>query len=118
MTEMEIQKSINANDARNTELLDAIRREGVSLDQPRSVDVHFWAPDQRRAALLARELYAGGFLVLVLAPCERTDGTQCWNVEAGVNRSPNEAAARATTEELVRLSARFESTYDGWGTRL
>jgi len=118
MTEREIRESISGHDARNAELRRTIRAKGVALDEQRSVEHHFWAPNQTNAAELARELYNHGYLVLAISPTELEDGSVCWNVEAETKRTPEEAASHETSEELVRLAAQFNGSYDGWGTSL
>ena len=115
-----IQESMAGHAARNSELLQELRRKGAKLNMPQSVEHHFWADDQKSAASLARELYRRGFLVLVIAPVvDAEDGEKrIWNVEAGVQRTLTQAADPAITEELVRLAAEFDATYDGWGTNV
>ena len=114
--ETEIQKSITAHNARNIELLKLIREKGVAIDEPHSVDHHFYASGQKDAALLAKELYKRGYLVLVLSPPSTEDGQGHWNIGVGIQRAPAEAASHRITEELVRLAAKFDADYDGWGT--
>ena len=116
MTEQEIQESIRGHDTRNAELLRTLQDEGVALDVERSVDHHFWSSGQMSAALLGKELYASGYLILEMSPPQ--DNSGWWNVEAGMKRTPNEAASHNLTETLVRLAARFDSVYDGWGTSI
>ena len=43
---------------------------------------------------------------------------ECWSVEAKVLRAPKEAASEQVTEDLVRLAAKFNAAYDGWGTEI
>ena len=113
----DVAQNILENDKRNEELLDRLKQKGVALGEHRSVEHHFWAPGQDKAALLARELYKRGYLLLALAPRPGTDSaTQWWNIEAGIRRSPYDAASRKVTEELANLAAQFDGVYDGWGT--
>ena len=93
-----------------------LREKGVSVNKSRSVEHHCWASDQENAALLAKSLYARGYLVLAICPPEDENGSKLWNVEARIERTPAEAASPALTEELVRLAAEYDSSYDGWGT--
>ena len=118
MTENEIRESINAHDARNAELLRTIVEKGIALDRERSVEFHFWAPNQTNAAGLAKELYNYGYLVLAISPTQVEDGSTWWNVEAEIKRTPEDAASRETSEGLVRLATQFEGSYDGWGTSI
>jgi regulator of RNase E activity RraB len=118
MTEREIRESINGHDARNAELLATIRDKGIALDEERSVEHHFWAPNQTNAAGLARELYNYGYMVLAISPTQLEDGSTWWNVEAEIKRAPGDAASHETSEELIRLAAQFDASYDGWGTSI
>jgi len=116
MTEAEIQESIKEHDARNVELLQSIKEKNVTMDEVRAIEHHFWAADQRNAAALAKELYKKGSLVLVISPVDHEDGSKWWNVEAEIRQSIKEAAKSDLVSELVRLAARFDAIYDGWGT--
>jgi regulator of RNase E activity RraB len=115
MEEVEIQESMAGHAERNAALLANLRKKGIRLDTPQSVEHHFWAEDQQSAALLAKELYGRGYLVLAISPADTEDGSKLWNVEAAIKRALSEAADPAVTEELVRLAGRFNATYDGWG---
>lgn len=114
--EVEIQRSITGHNARNNELLKHIGEKGVVIDKPRPVEHHFYASSQKDAAFLAKELYNRGYLILALMPSHTEEGSDHWNVEAGIQRTPAEAASHRITEELVRLAAKFDADYDGWGT--
>jgi regulator of RNase E activity RraB len=116
MTETEILENTAGHRARNAELLRALRDRGLSLDQPRAVEHHFWADKQEDAALLAKELYKKGYLILSISPTDLGDGPKSWNVEAGVQQSPEIAASPELGAELVRLAAGLGCVYDGWGT--
>ena len=116
MTESEINALIDGNRKRNIELLEKLGDQGIELDDDRSVDHHFWCKDRQSAALLAKELYDRGLLVLTIAPVSTDNNSVIWNVEAGVSQSPRAAVSLKLVEELTRLAAQFESVYDGWGT--
>jgi regulator of RNase E activity RraB len=99
---------------RNKALLESLRGKRVALDQHRQVEHHFWAASQKSAALLARELYVRGFLVLKIAP---SDGDPPeWGIDAERKSTALQAASEETVREMVDLARRFESIYDGWGT--
>ncbi len=117
-SEADIEASIEGHAARNMELLKLLREKGVSVNESRSVDHHFWANSQEDAALLAKRLYERGYLVLAINPLEDGNGPKLWNVEARMERTPAEAASPALTEELVRLAAEYDSSHDGWGTEV
>jgi regulator of RNase E activity RraB len=118
ITETEIQDSIRGHEVRNAELLRTIQKKGLNLDTIYFVEHHFWSNKQSDAALLAKELYGRGYLVLVIAAVTADDGSRLWNVEAGRERTFTDAAGHGTTEELVRLAAKFDSIYDGWGVSI
>jgi regulator of RNase E activity RraB len=110
-----IRDSLEAHDRRNAALLADLRNRGVDVGRAHAVEHHFWAPDQRRGALLAQQLYQLGYLVLLLSPVEDEDGSVVWNVEASIQSTLADAASQRVAESLVRLSAEFDATYDGWG---
>jgi len=117
VTEDDIQAAIAGHRVRNVELGRVLASKGVELAEKRPVDVHFWADDQRDAALLARELFRIGFLVKLLCPSEdRKDGR--WNIEAGALVPPDQVLGDHLTEQLVRMAANCGAVYDGWGTQV
>jgi len=118
MLEVEIQASIKGHQKRNTELMKRLRAKGAILGEPRSIDLHFWAPSQKHAALLSRALYERGFLVLVLAPANSKEDPKRWNIEAGVRQSINITIRKEFVEGMVRMASDFSSEFDGWGTSL
>jgi regulator of RNase E activity RraB len=114
MADTNIQESIAGHASRNAALLEDLRRRGVDVGRPHSVEHHFWAGNQKSAALLAKRLYELGYLILVISPADE-DGSKVWNVEAGIQRTLADAGSERVTEELVRLAAQFDAIYDGWG---
>jgi regulator of RNase E activity RraB len=116
MTEAEIKGIVKGHEERNSELLRTLATRGVSLDDPRSIQHHFWVNTQREASLLARKLYDRHFLVSTISPVKTEDGSTFWNVEAEVEQAASVAASSDTVDELTRLAASFEAIYDGWGT--
>jgi regulator of RNase E activity RraB len=89
----------------------------VKTDAERLVDYHFWSFEQRDAAMLGRQLYREGYLILSISAVEQ-DGDKVWSVEAQMEHSPEVAANSKQTEELTHLAAKFHSIYDGWGTKI
>jgi len=118
VTEEEIQTSIDAHRARNTELRKQLTLKTVALSDARPVDVHFWAGDQHDAAMLGRELFKKGFLVKLLAPASDGGRASRWNVDAGALIPPEDILGDRLTERLVRMAADCDAVYDGWGTEL
>ena len=118
MIEEEIRENIQGHIARNAEIASQLRQRGTALDQMQSIDHHFWAKVHEDAILLAQQLYERGYLIQVISPTNMEDGSTWWNVEASLSRTLSDVTGQETTEALVRLAARFESIYDGWGTSL
>ncbi len=75
-SEADIEASFEGHAARNEELLKLLREKGVSVNKSRSVEHHCWASDQENAALLAKSLYARGYLVLAICPPEDENGSK------------------------------------------
>jgi regulator of RNase E activity RraB len=116
MTEDEILESIEGHETRNAALLNGFKEKKIATNEPRHVEHHFWARNQRKAAELARELYKRDFLVLVICPVDDEDGSKWWNVEAELQQTIEQTISQKLVSELVRLAAKFEAIYDGWGT--
>ena len=116
MTEKRIQESIAGHRQRNVMLRQVLSEKKVNLSEQRPIDVQFWAWSQQDAALLARELYKKGFLVKHISPSPEPGDEKLWSIEAGAQVIPEEILGDEFTEGMVRLAARFDSVYDGWGT--
>jgi regulator of RNase E activity RraB len=101
---------------RNKELVRVFNEKRVNLDEPRSVEVHFWVSGQANSALLAQELYKRGFVLLLLKPASLQDDPGRWNIEAGIKMSILKVISDEFTETLVDLATAFGADYDGWGT--
>ena len=116
MDEQEIINNVLAHDTRNVGLLELLHKKGANIEESRSIECHFWAWSQKDAAHLAKELYGLGYLLLMLAPAAIEENPRRWNIEAGVRTSPTQAARHEFSEKLVRLAAKYNCIYDGWGT--
>lgn len=116
MTEDEILESIAGHRQRNTQLRQVLSDKQVNLSEQRPTEVHFWAWSERDAAVLAQELYKKGFLVKHISPSPEPGDEKLWSIEAGAQVIPEEILGDEFTEGMVRLAARFDSVYDGWGT--
>ena len=109
-------EQIRAHAERNHSLLEALSQKGVPLEEPRSIELHFWVLGRTNAAHLGQALYKKGHVVLYLAPATvKADGT-VWNVESGIRLSPYQVADAAFTADLVSMAREFAGSYDGWGT--
>lgn len=117
MIEEDLRQMLQEQAERNKALLDLIRSKGASVDQKRFIEHHFWAKGAREAALLAKRLYDQGFLVLAISRVT-SDDSGLWNVEAGIDQTPIQAASLKVIEGLIRTATQFDSVYDGWGTSI
>jgi hypothetical protein len=106
--------SLSAHEKRNAELAALIRKKGASLDEPRVIECHFWAPSQNSADQLAMALQAKGFVKLRVNPTEQDR----WNVEMAITQSVNHTVSVGFTSDLVETAATFDGSFDGWGTSL
>jgi hypothetical protein len=118
MSEKAIAKAINGHRERNRELRARFEERKTNLDAPRPIDFHFWAWTQRDAAVLGRSLYQTGFLIKLLAPAPAENDPDRWSVEAGAKIPLTEALSDERTEKLVRLAAKEDAVFDGWGTSI
>jgi len=112
-SEEEITREVKAHAARNAALLDRIRELGATLDSPRVIDYHFWAPTREAAGILVATLVDKGLTDLSATP-PNAEGP--WSVEGQLHESATFVASLKVTEELVRLAADSGGEYDGWGT--
>jgi len=117
LSDEEISEQLEGHAARNRELIRSIKSQGVDVDKRYLVEHHFWSPDSETATALGALLATHGYAITRMNPTQ-TDTTFVWNVEAEINRSLAEASDAVTTEQLVRLAARFDSIYDGWGASI
>jgi Regulator of ribonuclease activity B len=100
-TEDPIQSAVAEHRRRNAELKNTLADKGVDLAKKRPVDVYFWCDDRHAAAMVAKALYAKGFLVTLLCPSKDPDRTQ-WSVEAGALISPDEILGDHLTASALR----------------
>lgn len=116
LSNSELTAVVEEHAARNELLVAELHSRGVDSKTPRSVELHFWAPDQRSAALLGKALYDRGYLLLSLNRASEASAGLTWNVEAGITLSVERIVDRELTRELVELAANYSCQYDGWGT--
>lgn len=115
ITSEEIQRFIEVHNRRNLDYRDKLIERGIWLDDPRSVELHFWADEQTGAALLAKALYQSGFLILMLAPSDQDDGNVRWSIQTGIKVPISRILSQEFTETMVRLAAEYSAEFDGWG---
>lgn len=116
--EADIQESVKGHEARNAQLLRTLRSKGMVLSERHPAEHHFWAYSREMAEALADELRKRGYIGPTIGSHKFDDGSNLWSVEASFEQTLEEAASRGTTEELVRLAARFDALYDGWGVSI
>jgi len=116
LSESEIQKAIQSHLARNRELKKLITSRGVDLEEKRTIDLHFWAYGEVAAHELEIALEAAGYLVSVSKPSEGDSGL--WSVESQINTSPPAVTTPFFVEKVVRLAAKHQAEFDGWGTSI
>jgi regulator of ribonuclease activity B len=118
MTEEEIKKLTSEHRERNRELGAHFKAHDVDLLVARPIEFHFWAWNQRDAAVLARGLYEMGFLIRLLAPAPTGDDADRWTVEAGAKIPLEQALGEGLTDKLIRLAGQDDAVFDGWGTNV
>jgi len=116
--ETAIAEAIHSHAERNRELRAQLLSKGVSLGEPRPVEFHLWAFTHRDASVLARSLFEMGFLLRLLSPAPTDDKPERWSVEAGARVPLSNALGSDLTARLVRLAAREDALFDGWGTNI
>ncbi|MBL8237498.1 MAG: ribonuclease E inhibitor RraB [Bryobacterales bacterium] len=116
MTDNAIAKAVRKHQLRNDTLVQEFERRSVNLNEPRIIDFHFCAWNQRDAAVVARSLYEIGFLVKLLAPAPTESDPKLWAIEAGAKIPLVQATGSELTEKLVRIAINEDATFDGWGT--
>lgn len=99
--------------SRNAALIRMIESKGASLDEPRNIECHFWAPTEKAANDLADELRARGFHTLRV---NQSKGV--WNLEVVISQSARVTASEQFTAYMTTTAERFEAVYDGWGTSI
>jgi len=116
MNEDAIHEAIAAHEGRDRELVARITAKGGSSTGSRPLDLFFWAPSPVHAAFLADALRGLGVTDVDVAAA--ADGRPVWSVQGQLLASVQDITGSPFVEQLVRLAARHESTYDGWGTEL
>ena len=78
----------------------------------------FWVSGKESADLLAAALGRLGFRVKVNKQSVTVDQELPRNLEVAINQSIDLTLRHELTNELVRIAARFNGRYDGWGTAI
>jgi regulator of RNase E activity RraB len=118
MNSTSVMKAINGHRERNLSLRKDFEQKGVNLDEPRSIEFHFWAWTQRDAAVVAKALYKMGFFVTLIAPAPTDGDAERWSVETGAKIPLTQALGDDLTGKLVNLADAEDSVFDGWGTSI
>ena len=101
---------------RNLALVKVFSEKQFDLNEPRSVELHFWSWNHPNSVRLAHELYKKGFMLLLLKPAFLEQDPDRWNIEAGTRASIYKVVSEEFTASLVDLAQSLQSDYDGWGT--
>jgi len=118
MTKHEIDQAIAGHNDRNAELRITLAKDAIDVKEPRQIDFHFWVADQDNAELLAAALAKHGLRVAASRRAVIGDSSLPWDLEM-IAVQPIELTLRPEfTEELVKVAARFQGRYDGWGTSI
>ena len=107
---------VAAHAARNRELVTLIVKKGADPTARRTIDLHFWAPDELSARRLIEALREFGLDKVVSNQTEAD--ASVWNVEGQILASVDYVVAELFVERLVTLAAAHEADFDGWGTSL
>jgi regulator of RNase E activity RraB len=107
-------EQVRAHHARNRELVELIRREGGDLDVQRTIDLHFWAPDEPSADELSVALQDLGSSEVAVDPADPSS----WSVETLFLGAITQIVAESMVERLVALAIEHGCVFDGWGTEL
>lgn len=100
---------------RNEALVRRLSEFHVALDQPRDIDLHFFAPHIAAAQVIAADLEAHGLHDPKICPA----GADGWvSIEVAVTLSVNAVIARSFIEPLVRIASASGGEHDGWGTSI
>ena len=107
---------VAAHAARNRELVALIVKKGADPTARRTIDLHFWAPDELSARRLTDALREFGLDKVVSNQTEADPSL--WSVEGQILASVDYVVAEFFVERLVTLAAFHEADFDGWGTSL
>jgi Regulator of ribonuclease activity B len=110
-----IEAAIDGHRVRNEALIARLREFHVALNQPRAIDLHFFAPSELAARSIAAGLKARGLPEPTFST-PGPDGTV--SVEVAVMLPVNVVVTRAFIEPLVRIALEFGGVHDGWGTSI
>jgi regulator of ribonuclease activity B len=117
-SEAELEKIIDAHDARNAALRQIFVDKNVDLAEPRLIECHFWVPNEKESSGLAEDLTRLGFTVTALQPSKSSSDPDLWYIESAIQQSIELMMKREFTGEIARAAARHSGKYDGWGTAL
>jgi hypothetical protein len=115
----------------NLELVKRIQAHGGSLEDVREMDMHFESVTQKDAEMLVVSLEALGVYNLRVARNKSPLAERfakfgrlfrpnavpvcAWGVDGQIETSVNRMIDHNFLEQLIRLAARYNSTFEGWG---
>ena len=110
-----IEAALEGHRARNEALVKRLSEFHVALDQPRAIDLHFFAPHIAAAQVIAAALEAQGLHDSKICPA----GADGWiSIEVAVTLPVNAVIARSFIEPLVRIASASGGEHDGWTTSI
>jgi hypothetical protein len=94
----------------DAELLEGMRREGVDLSKPHTIEFHLHFPSRQAALDAERAVVTEGYEARVSAG----EGLRVAILCAKRSLVPNKSELRAISAQLVALAGQYGGTYEGW----
>jgi regulator of RNase E activity RraB len=117
MNESAIQEDIAAHRERNATLVQHITDRGGDTQRQRTIDCFFHTRTEDDAIALSRLLQSSGLQDLSITPADG-DGEHPWTVQGTLKSSVAAFTAAGQVEEFIRVAAKHDALFDGWGTLL
>lgn len=111
--------SLERHLARSAAVLSVLRDKGVSLEEPRPIDIYFWCPSADSAKAVTASLTRMAFTQVATSdPSEAEEGGKkpLWSAQGTVLASPLVVASEDFTRALLALASEHGAELDGWGT--
>ena len=117
LNESTIQETLEGNLQRNVQLLAVLREKGVSVEEDRNIEFHYWAWSRATAENLKQALVQNGSVVNEIVSVKEDD-EDLWSITAELKTTVMLAVSSDWTKANVLLAAEFDCIYDGWGMSL
>jgi hypothetical protein len=112
-----VQEDVAAHLERNAALVQQIKGRGGDTQRERNIDCFFHTRTEDDAIAISRALQASGLRELSITHRD-DEGKRPWTVQGVVVASVAAFAVADRVEEFVRIAARHDALFDGWGTLL